>query len=79
MGDNRASGSMPTLKSSLSWEQVAEYLNGSVEQVAEKFELGVVSKWLKRFTEEYGASSCAVKFVVDGSKRLYAMSKRLYE
>ena len=68
--ENGASGSisMPTLKSSLSWEQVAE-----------KFELGVVSKWLKSFTEEYGASGCAVKFVVDGSKRLYAMSKRLYE
>ena len=54
-------------------------LSGRVEQVAEWFELGVLSKWLKSFTEEYGASGCDVKFVVDGSKRLYAMSKRLYE
>ena len=54
-------------------------MSGSVEQVAEKFKLGVVSKWLRSFTEEYGASGCAVKFLVGGSKRLYAMSKRLYE
>ena len=54
-------------------------LSGSVEQVAEWFELGVLSKWLKSFAGEHGASGCAVKFVVVGSKRLYAMSKRLYE
>ena len=72
---------MPTLKSSLSlsWEQVAENLSGSDEQVAEWFELGVLSKWLKCFAGEHGASGCAVKFVVVESKRLYAMSKRLYE
>ena len=72
---------MLTLMSSLSlsWEQVAENLSGSVEQVAEWSELGVLSKWLKRFAGEHGASGCAVKFVVVGSKRLYAMSKRLYE
>ena len=29
---------------------------GSVEQAAEKFEWGVLSKWLKSFTGEYGAS-----------------------
>ena len=45
--------------------------SGSFEQVAENFKLGVLSKWLKSFTEEYGASGCDVKFVVDGSKRLY--------
>ena len=46
-------------------------LSGSVEQVAEWFELGVLSKWLKSFAGEHGASGCAVKFVVVGSKRLY--------
>ena len=74
---------MPTLKSSLSCHGVGskwlKNLSGSVEQVAEWFELGVLSKWLKNFAVEHGASGCAVKFVVVGSKRLYAMSKRLYE
>ena len=31
--------------------------------MAEKFHWGVLSKWLKSFTLEYGASGCAVKFV----------------
>ena len=43
---------MPTLKSSL-----------SLEQVAEKFDWGVLRKWQKCLTWEYGASGCAVKFV----------------
>ena len=41
--------SMPTLKSSLSWEQVAE-----------KFEWEVLSKWLKSLSGEWGASGCKV-------------------
>ena len=38
-GEYGASGSMPTLKSSLSWVQVAE-----------KFEWEVLSKWLKNLS-----------------------------
>ena len=40
---------------------------GSVEQAAEKFEWGVLCKWLKSFTGENGAIGYAVKFVWMGA------------